>query len=58
MKYEIEYMARKTGSIGVFYPVCVLVDAIDEAAARQTAFDQLHADGYETNHVISATTRE
>jgi hypothetical protein len=58
MKYEVEYMARKTGSIGVFYPVCVLVDAIDEAAARQTAFDQLHADGYETNYAIRVTAGE
>lgn len=56
--FTVMYSARKVGAIGIFLPVRVVVAAATEESAKQAAFDQLHVEGYETNHCISTTLCE
>jgi hypothetical protein len=47
-KYIVTYSARRNGAIGVFYPVKHTCLADTEDSAKAKAFEELHAQGYET----------
>ena len=46
--YHVKYEIRKNGASGIFYWRTVSITADSYLTARRMAFDQLHADGYET----------
>lgn len=50
--YDVRYMARRVGAIGVFGEVQVLIEGSSTGDARERAFLYLHANGYETNYCI------
>jgi hypothetical protein len=53
--YQCTYETRKNSSEGAFFPESRTLDAANVKAAMAAAFDQLHAEGYETRNPVSCS---
>lgn len=50
--YAVTFEARKSGAIGIFYPLTRTVSAPDAETATRYAMRTLHAESYETRFPI------
>lgn len=50
--YSVTFEARKSGAIGIFYPLTRTVAAPDAETATRYAMRTLHAESYETRFPI------